>query len=82
MSDEKPEKINLLPDDPEGLSRILIQGLQGYADDNDGVIKYQEVEDLVKPYANCMVVVQELKERGELDDEKAAELIEAHQEDE
>lgn len=80
-----PDKqtMNLLPNEPEPLARMLIQSLSGYAEtneDNQVTIKYNEVEDVIKPYANCMVIVQELKARGELDDEEATELIEAHKE--
>jgi len=77
------DTINLLPNTPESLARTLVQSLQGYAEVNEDdqvVLPYKDVEDVVKPYAACMCVVQELKERGELDDEKATELIEAHKE--
>lgn len=93
-NNSKPETINMLPTTPKGFSRMLIRPLQGYAKVDRDVsptgeerlsvhIPYEhseEVQDLVDPYGRCMVVVQELQERGELDDEKVAELIESYKE--
>lgn len=78
--DQKERTIDLTPRTPDQLYKMLHQALTGHITEAVGGDPYipmnEDVEKLIKPYANATAIVTELKEQGELDDERARELIE------
>lgn len=66
------KKVNLLPTTPKGIVRLALNVAQ-----NEGITFEKKIENL-EFLGNCYVIVQELKDRGELSDEKAEELVKSH----